>query len=126
MNKSNERGGIDQVTKAATTTPDLDIPFESCLTEERPDPCMIVIVGASGDLTSRKVVPALFNLYVNNGLPHSFLILGCARTKLSTPEFEQLAQRIIPELENGDQPTLAHDASTNHLISRYRKWKKWS
>jgi glucose-6-phosphate 1-dehydrogenase len=87
MNKSNEKGNIDQVTKAATTTPDLGIPFESCLTEGRPDPCIIVIVGASGDLTSRKIVPALFNLYLNNGLPNSFLILGCARTRLSTREF---------------------------------------
>jgi glucose-6-phosphate 1-dehydrogenase len=87
MDESIERGGIDQVTKAATTTPDLEIPFESCLTEERTDPCIIVIIGASGDLTSRKIVPALFNLYLNKGLPNPFLILGCARTEMSTREF---------------------------------------
>jgi glucose-6-phosphate isomerase len=39
---------------------------------------------------------------------------------------KQLAQRIIPELEDGNEPTLAHDGSTNQLILRYRKWKKWS
>ncbi len=39
---------------------------------------------------------------------------------------KQLAQRIIPELEDGDEPVLAHDGSTNHLISRYRKWKQVS
>jgi glucose-6-phosphate isomerase len=32
-----------------------------------------------------------------------------------------LAQRIIPELESGTEPTLGHDSSTNHLIRRYRK-----
>jgi glucose-6-phosphate isomerase len=32
-----------------------------------------------------------------------------------------LAQRIIPELESGTEPTLGHDSSTNNLIRRYRK-----
>jgi glucose-6-phosphate 1-dehydrogenase len=95
MNKSNEKDVIDQVTKAATTTPDLGIPFESCITDGRPDPCIIVIVGASGDLTARKIVPALFNLYLNNGLPNSFLILGCARTRLSTPEFRDSMKKAL-------------------------------
>ena len=37
---------------------------------------------------------------------------------------KQLAQRIIPELESNEQPTLAHDSSTNNLIRQYRKSKK--
>jgi len=36
---------------------------------------------------------------------------------------KQLAQRIIPELESREKPALAHDSSTNNLISRYRKSK---
>jgi glucose-6-phosphate isomerase len=32
-----------------------------------------------------------------------------------------LAQRIIPELENQEEPALAHDSSTNNLIRRYRR-----
>jgi len=74
-------------TIAGTTAPDLEIPFESCLIEGNPDPCMIVIVGASGDLTARKIVPALFNLYLNDGLSDPFLVVGCARTKLTNQEF---------------------------------------
>jgi glucose-6-phosphate isomerase len=35
-----------------------------------------------------------------------------------------LAQRIIPEIENKTEPKLAHDSSTNHLISYYRKAKE--
>ena len=37
---------------------------------------------------------------------------------------KQLAQRIIPELESREKPALAHDSSTNNLISRYRKSKE--
>jgi glucose-6-phosphate isomerase len=37
---------------------------------------------------------------------------------------KQLAQRIIPELESREKPALAHDSSTNHLISQYRKLKE--
>ena len=39
---------------------------------------------------------------------------------------KQLAQRIIPELESREKPALAHDSSTNHLISRYRTSKEAS
>jgi len=39
---------------------------------------------------------------------------------------KQLAQRIIPELERREKPALAHDSSTNNLISRYRKSKERS
>ena len=72
---------------AATTTPDMAIPFDSCLIEGIPDPCAIIIIGASGDLTARKIIPALFNLFLNKGLPDPFLVVGCARTKLSDQEF---------------------------------------
>ncbi|MBL6977607.1 MAG: glucose-6-phosphate dehydrogenase [Desulfobacteraceae bacterium] len=78
---------IDNTTIAGTTAPDLEIPFGSCLIDGNPDPCMIVIVGASGDLTARKIIPALFNLYLNNGLSDPFLVVGCARTRLSNQEF---------------------------------------
>src|SRR5205823_8884093 len=37
---------------------------------------------------------------------------------------KQLAQRIIPELERKEKPTLAHDSSTNELINQYRKHKE--
>lgn len=70
-------------------SPDPDISSESCLMEGIADPGMIVIVGASGDLTARKIVPALFSLYLNNGLSDSFLVVGCARTRLSDREFRE-------------------------------------
>lgn len=71
---------------AEIKTQDSGMP-EGCIADKSLDPCTIVIVGASGDLTARKLVPALFNLYVNNGLPNPFLVVGCSRTKMSDHEF---------------------------------------
>ena len=52
-----------------------------CHVEKVGDPCTVIIVGASGDLTARKIIPALYNLYRNFGMPRSFSIVGCARTE---------------------------------------------
>jgi len=50
--------------------------------EARPaDPCAIVIFGASGDLTKRLVVPALYNLSRTKLLPEKFALIGVARTE---------------------------------------------
>lgn len=46
------------------------------------EPCIIVIIGASGDLAGRKLLPALFSLYLQGGLPTPITILGCSRTKM--------------------------------------------
>ncbi len=46
----------------------------------KPRPVTIVIFGASGDLTERKLIPALYTLYVEDRLPDHFAMLGVART----------------------------------------------
>lgn len=51
------------------------------------DPCVIVIFGASGDLTKRKLIPALYNLASNNLLPDEFAVVGVARHGQSSEEF---------------------------------------
>ncbi|MBN1102842.1 MAG: glucose-6-phosphate dehydrogenase [Deltaproteobacteria bacterium] len=76
------------------------------LPDQPPEPCTIVIVGASGDLTTRKLLPALFDLYVNGGMPKPFSIVGTGRTKLENRSFrelmlEALARRGGPEPEAG-------------------------
>ena len=47
----------------------------------RPEPCMLVIFGASGDLTERKLMPALYSLAFRRLLPERFAIVGAARTR---------------------------------------------
>src|SRR5208283_2294435 len=44
-----------------------------------PDPCSIVIFGASGDLTARKLIPAFYHLCKEKQMPSAFRIIGLAR-----------------------------------------------
>ncbi|HEV8228505.1 MAG TPA: glucose-6-phosphate dehydrogenase [Candidatus Limnocylindria bacterium] len=54
-----------------------------------PEPACLVIFGGSGDLTSRKLVPALYNLALQRLLPASFALVGSARRALTTDEFRR-------------------------------------
>ena len=51
------------------------------------DPCAMVIFGGTGDLTKRKLIPALYNLSREGLLPEGFAVVGIGRTPLSTEEF---------------------------------------
>jgi glucose-6-phosphate 1-dehydrogenase len=60
---------------------------EGLATERIPDPCAVVIFGASGDLTKRKLVPALYNLAVSRLLPPGASVVGFARRPKTDDEF---------------------------------------
>jgi glucose-6-phosphate 1-dehydrogenase len=77
---------------ATVSAPDLGLASRECVAPELSDPCTIVIMGAAGDLTSRKLIPALFNLYLNDGLPSPFLIVGSSRLDISEVEFRAKMQ----------------------------------
>jgi glucose-6-phosphate 1-dehydrogenase len=47
------------------------------------------IFGGTGDLTSRKLVPALFNLFLDNWMPDNFLIIGLGRTQQTDEQFQK-------------------------------------
>ena len=57
--------------------------------EPRPEPCTVVIFGASGDLAHRKLVPALYQLARGDRLPPSYAVVGFARTPMSDEEFRE-------------------------------------
>ncbi len=57
--------------------------------------CGIVIFGASGDLTSRKLIPALFELYVRRRIPDNFFIAGVARSALDTETFREVVEAAV-------------------------------
>jgi len=61
------------------------------------DPCAMVIFGAAGDLTRRKLIPALYNLAKSELLSREFAVVGVARTKISTEEFRKKATEDIKE-----------------------------
>ena len=69
---------------------------EGLSTRRVPTPCVLVIFGATGDLTHRKLVPALYNLAHEGQLPPSFAIVGFARRPKTNEEFRA-------ELEQGVQ-----------------------
>src|SRR5689334_18328452 len=53
----------------------------------RPDPCSIVIFGAAGDLTGRKLAPALFNLMLDKALAEPTIIIGVSRGAMPASAF---------------------------------------
>ncbi len=53
----------------------------------KPDPCALVVFGASGDLTKKKLFPALYSLAYRNLLPDGFAVVGIARTEMTTRQF---------------------------------------
>jgi glucose-6-phosphate 1-dehydrogenase len=62
-----------------------------------PDPCAMVIFGASGDLTKRKLFPALYSLALRHLLPEHFGIVGVSRTEESDDEFREGMKRAVQE-----------------------------
>src|SRR5262249_44187760 len=56
------------------------------------DPCVLVIFGASGDLTKRLLVPSLYHLAAADLLPDAFAVLGVARSNLSDDDFRRRAR----------------------------------
>src|SRR5256885_176723 len=63
--------------------------------------CVLVLFGASGDLTKRKLVPALFNLAKANLLPDKFAILGVAFDDLTVEQFRDQVTSFLHADENG-------------------------
>lgn len=60
---------------------------------------ILIIFGASGDLTKRKLIPALFELHTQQLLPKNVAVLGVARTQLSDLEFRNRALEFLPKEE---------------------------
>jgi glucose-6-phosphate 1-dehydrogenase len=56
-----------------------------------------VIFGASGDLTKRKLIPAIYDLYLREQLPENFAVLGASRTKMSDDEFRENMSEAVKE-----------------------------
>ncbi|PYL93370.1 MAG: glucose-6-phosphate dehydrogenase [Verrucomicrobia bacterium] len=74
------------MTKATEQTNPLR---EGLSTRAVPQPCAIVIFGATGDLTHRKLIPALYNLAADGELPPAVTVVGFARRPKSDDEFRK-------------------------------------
>jgi glucose-6-phosphate 1-dehydrogenase len=65
--------------------------------ERSAPPCTLVIFGASGDLTKRKLVPALFRLVQERLIPAEFAVIGVARQQMSDEEFREQMREAVSE-----------------------------
>jgi glucose-6-phosphate 1-dehydrogenase len=68
-------------------------------------PFSLVIFGASGDLTRRKLIPALWSLYAGRTLPEPFAIVATARTEMGPDEFRRRMRDAIGEFARVQPPS---------------------
>jgi len=71
-----------------------------------PDPGVMVIFGASGDLTARKLVPALYDLAAQRRLPMEFAVVGISRTEMSHEDFRK---KLLDTLEEQRADSVSED-----------------
>jgi len=85
-----------------------------------PEACVMVIFGASGDLTERKLIPALVYLARQNRLPKGFSVVGCAKTPYTNEGFRKKMREAVTKylnLPSGDDPALDQFLGNCHYIS---------
>jgi glucose-6-phosphate 1-dehydrogenase len=76
---------------------------KTATTSARPaDPCCLVIFGASGDLTHRLLLPALYNLAASGLLPEAFALIGVARSQSSSAAFRDDLAKCLPKFATRD------------------------
>src|SRR6201981_179037 len=68
---------------------------EGLSTRAVPQPCAIVIFGATGDLTHRKLIPALYNLAADGELPPAVAIIGFARRPKADDDFSKEMEEAV-------------------------------
>ncbi len=85
-------------------------------TGNRPDPTAVVIFGAGGDLTWRKLVPALFNLFLDQWLPERLAVVGVEGKAMTDDEFRQrLRQGVDQFSRRGKADDEAWNSFASHL-----------
>jgi glucose-6-phosphate 1-dehydrogenase len=90
----------------------------STMAGQRPcDPCTVVIFGAAGDLTKRKLIPALYNLATYGLLPAQCAVVGVARRTLSDAEFRtQMAAELQKYATSQVSPEVAANFTARHYF----------
>ncbi|MEE8385308.1 MAG: glucose-6-phosphate dehydrogenase, partial [Dehalococcoidia bacterium] len=82
------------------------------------EPCGIVIFGASGDLTHRKLGPALLSIFQRGLLADGSFILGCGRTEMTDEQFRSsLSESLKGETDSGNRPMLDMFIKRCHYIA---------
>ncbi len=98
----------------------------------KPSDHIFIIFGASGDLTKRKLIPAIYSLFVQNLLPENFALLGVSRTHLDDEAFRnnmKLALQEFREIEDHTKEAefldkVYYQAINTEDVNDYRFLKK--
>jgi glucose-6-phosphate 1-dehydrogenase len=69
---------------------------------QKPDPHILTIFGASGDLAQRKLIPSIFNLYLQDLLPDKFALLGTGRKEFTDESFRDHMQEALVSFAGND------------------------
>ncbi|MEO5366690.1 MAG: glucose-6-phosphate dehydrogenase [Magnetococcus sp. WYHC-3] len=64
---------------------------------KHPDPCVLGLLGVTGDLSKRKLIPALFDLYLKDHLPRPFQVLGLGRGHMDDAGMQSLAREALAQ-----------------------------
>jgi glucose-6-phosphate 1-dehydrogenase len=75
-----------------------EVPGGPLLVEREPDPCTLVIFGATGDLTRRKLIPALYSLGLERRLPEPLVVLGVGREAMPATELRARLREATADL----------------------------
>src|SRR6266496_5395305 len=86
------------------------------------DPCIMVIFGAAGDLTRRKLLPALYNLAKAQLLSREFAIVGVAHNAMSTDDFRKKLSDDIRRYAGGEVDPDIWEWFTRRLASLAQLW----
>lgn len=99
----------------------------------KPPATVLVIFGASGDLTSRKLIPALCNLAEDDYLPDDFIVIGSSRSKLSDDDFRAKVydgvqhhsrRPISPAVWQKFSANLHYEPCNGEVLSDFEKLKR--
>jgi glucose-6-phosphate 1-dehydrogenase len=86
---------------------------------KKPHACVVVIFGASGDLTKRKLIPALYNLALEKRLPERFAVVGYARSDMTDNAFREKMRDAVKEFSRTglkDEETWNRFANTLYYV----------
>jgi glucose-6-phosphate 1-dehydrogenase len=98
-----------------------------------PAPCIIVIFGASGDLTARKLMPALYNLTIGKRLPNRTVVVGFARSEMTSEQYRARMREAVAEHSRSGAPDdegwdrfaadLHYICARDHDVAAYERLK---
>ena len=94
---------------------------------KKPHACVLVIFGASGDLTKRKLIPALYNLALEKRLPERFAVVGYARSEMTDESFRDKMREAVKEFSRTGlkDDVWQQFANTLYYVARWLRGSRW-